>query len=298
MKSLASTRRQFLPLFGLVLTALSVFILGACSNGNESPPTEIVIITSDPLANATNLNGIVGEGEIALATANANIGFLQQTIVAQETLITDLQGPSETQVVAETPTILPTISPTPSLSPSPTETILPSIFPTPQVEQVIVVEQIFEHGRMLWFRENQRIWVLVGDNKQIDPTQGAWYCFVDTFQEGEVEALPEFDPTPNTVIQSVYSNEPLRQPIRGFGKIWRENEILRESLGWALTREIEHFTRRDYLAGGRVENDQYFPDAGEWRIQSFFGGTLVFYENMLNMDCITQQEFGTWVLRN
>jgi hypothetical protein len=31
--------------------------------------------------------------------------------------------------------------------------------------------------------------------------------------------------------------EPLTQPIRGFGAVWRANPAVREALGWAVTGE-------------------------------------------------------------
>jgi hypothetical protein len=78
--------------------------------------------------------------------------------------------------------------------------------------------QQFDNGVMAWREDTQQIYAFL-DN-------GVWYSFADTFEEGDPESDPRFAPPAGK-----------QQPIRGFGKVWRENPGLREQLGWALAKE-------------------------------------------------------------
>ncbi len=78
--------------------------------------------------------------------------------------------------------------------------------------------QRFENGVMVWREDTQQIFVFFND--------GTWQSFSDTFQEGDRESDPSFAPPPGG-----------QQPIRGFGKVWREHDALRDKLGWALAKE-------------------------------------------------------------
>jgi len=80
-------------------------------------------------------------------------------------------------------------------------------------------EQPFEGGVMVWLEERDAIIVFFPD--------GRWQQFEDTWTEGE----PENDPT-------IVPPDGRFQPIRGFGKLWRETPGLREELGWALGVEL------------------------------------------------------------
>jgi len=85
-------------------------------------------------------------------------------------------------------------------------------------------EQPFEHGRMIWLEDvgsgalTRIIFVLYDDGK--------FALFEDTWTEGQPESDPAFVPPAG-----------LLQPIRGFGKLWRENESVQEKLGWATAQE-------------------------------------------------------------
>ena len=104
--------------------------------------------------------------------------------------------------------------------------------PTPTVRQIQVAEQIFERGRMFWLQPTAQIWVMVLTGEGV----GDWYVYEDFFREGD----PEFDPG------IVPPDEDLKQPIRGFGRLWRENRNVREQLGWATTDEFGFVTRYEY----------------------------------------------------
>ncbi len=291
MKSIANMK----PVLLVVLLLVAITIV-ACDGDDDVPPTEVRVITNTP---ATNIGG---DNQLQ-ATVDAmvnNQANLQATIDAQETRISEMATqeamtkPAETEEVAVVPTNTPTVESTSEPRPTPTPTIQPGIFPTPRVEQVSVVEQVFENGRMFWFRDRQIVWVAVGED--VDPTRGEWFCFEDTFIEGDIESLPEFDPPADVTTASSFANANPQQPIRGFGKIWRDNDTLREDIGWALAPEVEVNTRREYIAGGVVdENDEYVAGPGEWRIYSFYNQeTFTFVEEELGMSCPS----GTWRSRS
>ena len=142
------------------------------------------------------------------------------------------------------PVTEPALAPTPERRPSPKPTPLPTPAPTPatcaleplrfrtvwqqarerlgcpeqSAEQLLLAEQPFERGRMIWDSGSLQIYVL------LDP--GTWEAYEDTFEEG---ADPETDPT---------LPPPPQQPKRGFGKVWREQlGGPQATIGWALEEE-------------------------------------------------------------
>ncbi|PJF37167.1 MAG: hypothetical protein CUN49_01745 [Candidatus Thermofonsia Clade 1 bacterium] len=86
-----------------------------------------------------------------------------------------------------------------------------------------IVTQPFERGLMFW-RDTREIYVLALQARGA-AANTAW-----KFTDGWTEAQPERDP-------SLQPPEPLLQPIRGFGAIWRANPAVREALGWAVAAE-------------------------------------------------------------
>ena len=219
-----------------ILFLLVMVFLVACSSGNDTPPTELIIVTPVPTQAETNDQ-----------TQN-----YPATIVALETTIENLEQENATLVAQQdvTASLTPTesLAPTPTVTLMPTETLRPSNFPTASAEIVSVVEQVFEHGRMVWFRDTRTIAVLIGD--EVDPTQGEWLCFPDIFVEGSVEFLPTLQPPADVTTASTWPDARIQQPIRGFGQVWRENDNVRFGLGWALTPEYEHSSAIEYVAGG------------------------------------------------
>jgi len=87
-------------------------------------------------------------------------------------------------------------------------------------------EQRFERGRMIWMKGLQ-----LGD-EALDGVifvlyDNGWFeRFDDTWTEDQPEGDPFIVPPPD-----------LQQPIRGFGKLWRENDAVRDRLGWAVEAE-------------------------------------------------------------
>ena len=155
----------------------------------------------------------------------------------------------------------------PPLVPEPEPTLDP--FPRPNNIDIIVAEQVFEGGRMFYLDPVSRIWVML--NGEEDDTTGEWLIFADTWQEGE----PESD-------SAIIAPDGLHQPIRGFGKIWRENPELREALGWGLDPEIGHETRYQFFEGEILETDAGLMQAPGFHVlNSFYGRTFFYDESQL-----------------
>jgi len=145
----------------------------------------------------------------------------------------------------------------------------PDIFPTNVTAVLDIAEQVFQHGRMFWLRHNRQIWVMVDDPDPNFPG-GDWYCFNDTFLEGEPETDPSLVPPADNLIQ----------PRRGFGKIWRTHPDIQNGMGWAITPEFELTSPYTYIG------------PGEHRLTTLYGESISFYEQDIRGDCLG----GTWRL--
>ncbi len=93
--------------------------------------------------------------------------------------------------------------------------------------------QKFEHGTMVWRQDTSQVYVFLDD--------GTWQSFADTFKEGERESDPAFAPPAGKL-----------QPIRGFGKVWRDHDALREKLGWATAKETAQPAELHAFARGAI----------------------------------------------
>jgi hypothetical protein len=78
--------------------------------------------------------------------------------------------------------------------------------------------QPFEAGVMWWRKETLTIYVLFSD--------GTWEGYQDLWTPDQPEHDPSIQPPSDRL-----------QPIRGFGKLWREQPGVRDQLGWALQNE-------------------------------------------------------------
>jgi hypothetical protein len=152
-----------------------------------------------------------------------------------------------------------TAMPTPEVA-----TPTPDIFPTPFIGQMYIAEQPFERGKMLWLQPNQQIWVISTDADGVN----LWTVYEDTFVEGELE----FDES------IVPPSEALLQPVRGFGKLWRENPAVRDALGWATRIELGHVTRYTYNAGGTVVDNEYIEGDNYHTLQTLDKDVIAFIE--------------------
>ena len=149
---------------------------------------------------------------------------------------------------------------------TPSATQPPAGFPTPVFEQIQVAEQLFENGRMFWLQPIDQIWVLVVTGEG----RGTWTVYDNTHVEGE----PESDP-------SIVPPEGMLQPVRGFGKLWREVQQVRDQLGWAVTPEFGYVSRYEFHAGGTVNQQGAFtqvPGTGYHILFSLYGEQFRFNE--------------------
>lgn len=149
--------------------------------------------------------------------------------------------------------------------PEPVPTLDP--FPRPTDYGIVVAEQVFQGGRMFYLRPVERIWVMIDpEDAGDDDMAGEWLFFEDTWEEGQME----FD-------ESITAPDGLHQPIRGFGKLWRENEAIREALGWALDPEIGHTARYQFFDDVPSEDDADVT-MDYHALNSYYGHTFVFNE--------------------
>jgi len=84
------------------------------------------------------------------------------------------------------------------------------------------VYQVFQNGLMIWLQGNGYIFVLHSDGNSPQ-----WEMFPDTWEAG----MPEKD-------DLLVAPAGLIQPVRGFGKVWREQHGVKDRLSWALEGEV------------------------------------------------------------
>ena len=110
--------------------------------------------------------------------------------------------------------------------------------PFPQINVQIATEQ-FERGQMVWMSspngQYNTIYVFFFDNGR---NRMVWQSFGDTWHEGDQVSGGEKAPNG------------LYEPIRGFGKIWRENPTIRNTLGWAVAPETADRGHLQYFRNG------------------------------------------------
>jgi hypothetical protein len=92
--------------------------------------------------------------------------------------------------------------------------------------QVSGVWQNYEHGEMFWRESDKSIFVISELGIRQGQPSDMWWRVSDTWVDGEAEEDP-----------GLQAPEGLRQPVRGFGKVWRSNGFIREAVGWALGDE-------------------------------------------------------------
>lgn len=228
---------------------MALAVLAAACQGNQ-PITYVMevtrevtrVVTADPNAiNATSA-GPLPVGTL-LETPTPSAGTTQVAVSASTT-------PEQTATTAATATL--------------SVTATPDVFPTAVVGQIYVAEQSFQNGSMYWLQPIKQIWVTTTDKdgKQI------WLAFEDTWVDGQPEVNPTLTPPAD-----------LLQPVRGFGKLWRENKDVQALVGWASDAEFGYVTRYEYRAGGVVNAaNEYVPGKGRHVITLLDGQTMMFNE--------------------
>jgi hypothetical protein len=102
----------------------------------------------------------------------------------------------------------------------------PQACPTQAPIAATATEQPFENGRMIWLEEVRAEEPLLERVIFVFYNDGRFDRFDDTWTEDQPESDPALVPPAGLI-----------QPIRGFGKVWRENARVRERLGWGLAPE-------------------------------------------------------------
>lgn len=207
------------------------------------------------------LTGLVGISLLLVAacqTAPPTVVYIVISPTPDTNVATAEINAEATPVVTEdVPTPVPVTA-------TPAVTSTPDPFPTPTVGEVQIAEQVFEGGRMFWIQPRQQIWVL----EVTDEGRGSWTVHEDTFSEDDPASDPEIQPPGD-----------LLQPERGFGKLWRENDAVREALGWAVTPEFGYVSRYEYHPGGRIDSsNDYIPGPGYHILFSLYEEAFRFNE--------------------
>jgi DNA-binding beta-propeller fold protein YncE len=155
----------------------------------------------------------------------------QFIVRASETLAWQpaISAPTPTPIPSPGPSPSPTVIATPC-APSPAA-IFAAAYPrasaclgcaVADAAEITLGEQAFERGRMFWREDARAIYVLFED--------GTWLSFPDTYSDDQPSDDPTLVPPPG-----------LQQPIRGFGKVWREQLGGPDSaIGWAREGERGH----------------------------------------------------------
>jgi len=112
----------------------------------------------------------------------------------------------------------------------------------PNTLQVNGAYQVFERGIMMWLSGSpSRIYALYSD--------GTYQQFGDTFDENtDPDSGGEVPPTG------------LREPTRGFGKVWRTFGVVKGNLGWGVSAEIADVATIQEFGRGRMV---YIPARGD-----------------------------------
>ena len=170
----------------------------------------LLLLCLAPLAFSAGCQGpsIAPEQRLETAEAEAKAQHFATlgSIAATRTAIALTEPPAAATLLPTEP--LPTSAPTITPTPDP--------FPTRVKGNIYVAEQRFEGGWMFWLQPNRQIWLLSAD------AAGAkiWSVYDDSFVDGQAESDPNIIPPANRY-----------QPVRGFGKLWRENLEVRQTPG-------------------------------------------------------------------
>ncbi len=122
---------------------------------------------------------------------------------------------------------------------------------TPGAAAVATAYAPFEGGQMLWRGDTDKIYVLFND--------GRWVSYPNEWREGDPEYSCGEGNSPPT-------------PVRGFGRVWCDNETVRAALGAATAAEIgdgasavQDFVNGSILSAPFGDLFVFVGEAGVWR---------------------------------
>lgn len=158
----------------------------------------------------------------------------------------DAQSSGPLPVNSPQPTAESTVEATavPTDTPTPGPTATPDVFPEPIVGEIFIAEQDFQNGKMFWLQPINQIWIVTTNSEG----EQVWINRADEFEEGMPENDPELTPPATGLLQ----------PVRGFGRIWRDDEELQGLVGWATGEEFGYTTNYEYHWGGTVNDDNEY----------------------------------------
>lgn len=289
---------------GLYLSAILVvivFVMAACADSAGPLPQQGPVLVQENTLEPTipvPTRQLSATPTRLPATSEVQSPLEVVTVQADFVLVTPTLPPSKT------PTTTPTITQTPTVTPTPTVTVTATatrpLFPTSVIIPVtnVVPEavdricdsqwffieprpdncpmaaptasqgvfQTFEHGFMVWLGTNDMIYTLY-----IDSFAPQW----QTFRDGFDEAMPH-----DSEQYAIAPNPNLYQPRRGFGLLWRENQAVRERIGWgAIEWEVPYSVQTQTAADGTLYvSDPYggvfalFPNGSGWQRYAGYAG--------------------------
>ena len=223
----------------IALALLALLALGGCSPRSSAPDDSFVVAdlfatpgkalatiavspTPEPTATLPDMPTTTPAPTLPLPTA----------VLLLPTMPIATPGPTPTRAIdAEIP---PTPTPACEMPPAPfgaawasapeVQAALGCATGTPQTMRG--AWQTYEHGVMFWREQDRSIFVLSTRALQSGQTTDSWWRFDDTYEEGEPEDNMGLNPPPGMIM-----------PVRGFGKVWRQNGFVRDAVGWAITSE-------------------------------------------------------------
>jgi hypothetical protein len=102
----------------------------------------------------------------------------------------------------------------------------PEVCPVYAPSETWAGEQPFQNGRMVWLEEVRGETFVTQRQILVFYDDGKYEQYQDTWTEDQPESDPAIVPPGG-----------LLQPVRGFGKVWRETAGVRDRLGWATVPE-------------------------------------------------------------
>lgn len=118
--------------------------------------------------------------------------------------------------------------------------VSPELCPLDEPAEFMGAYQLFDRGEMLWRSDRNTIIVLYND--------GTYARFQDTFTEGEEIDYPD-------AVADVELSDENALPIRGFGKVWAQNQTVRDGLGFAIGEELGYTMQGQDVAAGDLDRD-------------------------------------------
>ncbi|MEO1644199.1 MAG: hypothetical protein AAFR67_03355 [Chloroflexota bacterium] len=252
-------------LFGLIaLLMTSLLVLVACDTG-EGPD---LIVEMEVTREVTRV-------VVVTATPSDGIAVAEATDSADGPL--PVGSPDSELTPDAEQTNIPTPESTATAEPTAGPTATPDAFPTPIVGQITVAEQTFQNGTMFWLQPIDQIWVATTNSEG----EQIWINRDDDFEEGMPESDESLEPPAEGLIQ----------PIRGFGLLWRSEDELQNTLGWATNEEFGYTTNYEYHWGGTVDdNNVYTAGPGYHLIETLNRNVYRFDEETRTWEIIRQSE--------